>query len=111
MLVCRVAGQAVSTVKCEGLKGFKLLVCEPLNLPHQPDGGGSQPPAGPWRGVPLVAVDLVGAGEGDVVGVVLGEPARHAAGLRAPVDAAVVAILDEVTAGGRVLVRAAGARR
>lgn len=110
MLVCRVAGQAVSTVKCEGLKGFKLLVCEPVPLSDPPVAeGGNVSHVRPCGGA-LVAVDLVGAGEGDVVGVIVGEPARHAAGLRAPVDAAVVAIFDQVTVGGRVLVRAVGVK-
>jgi ethanolamine utilization protein EutN len=41
----------------------------------------------------LIAADLVGAGEGDTVLVLLGAAARQESG--APVDAAIVAILDE----------------
>lgn len=41
----------------------------------------------------LLAADLVGAGEGDTVLVLLGAAARQESG--APVDAAIVAILDE----------------
>jgi len=90
IVICRVTGQAVSTVKHKALTGFKLLVCEPLS-----DLGG---------GPVVLAVDLVGAGEGDTVGVVTGEPARHAAGAQVPVDAAVVAILDSVAVGGSTII-------
>ncbi len=90
MLICRVTGQAVATVKHQALRGYKLLVCEPLKSL----GGGPV----------LLGVDLVGAGEGDTVAVVTGEPARFAAGANVPVDAAIVAILDTVEVGGKRVV-------
>ncbi|RJQ10365.1 MAG: ethanolamine utilization protein EutN [Bacillota bacterium] len=92
MLICRVTGQAVSTVKHGSLQGYKLLVCEPL-------AGLGAPATAPT----CLAVDLTGAGEGDVVAVVTGDPARHAAGVQVPVDAAIVAILDSVTAQGKTI--------
>jgi ethanolamine utilization protein EutN len=53
-------------------------------------------------GPAYVAVDLVGAGEPELVLVVRGSSAARAVGVHgAPIDAAVVAILDQVRAGGR----------
>ena len=49
-----------------------------------------------------VAVDLVGAGQPELVLVVQGSSAARAVGVDgAPIDAAVVAILDQVRADGR----------
>jgi len=74
----RVTGSTVATQKADGLSGFKLL-----NV--LPEGGS----------VEVVAVDLVGAGEGDTVLVALGSAAREIDQTRGvPTDAAVVAIVD-----------------
>ena len=74
----RVTGSIVATQKAAGLTGFKLL-----NV--TPEGGGPE----------LVAVDLVGAGEGDLVLVATGAAARQNDQTReAPTDAAVVAVVD-----------------
>ena len=79
MLYCRVTGSTVATQKAEGLAGFKLLNIRPAS-------GGDE----------LVAVDLVGAGEGDLVLVALGSAVRELESTRGvPTDAAVVAIVDE----------------
>ena len=49
-----------------------------------------------------MAVDLVGAGEGEVVVVVRGSPAARAIDLEGvPVDAAIVGIVDAVRASGQ----------
>ena len=75
---CRVTGSTVATQKAAGLSGFSLLNVAPL------DGAAE-----------LVAVDLVGAGEGDVVLVAQGAAARETEQTRGvPTDAAVVAIVD-----------------
>ena len=79
-----VSGSIVSTVKHESLKGSKLLVVDI-------DGG---------SGEPIVAVDLVGAGTGERVLVATGGAARVAAEEpTSAVDAAVVAIVDQMSAG------------
>ncbi len=50
----------------------------------------------------IVAVDAIGAGEGDLVMFCQGSSARQAGGLRSiPVDAAVVAIVDSVDVLGK----------
>jgi ethanolamine utilization protein EutN len=79
MLVCRVVGSTVATVKAPGLADYKLL-----NV--KPDEAGPE----------LVAVDAVGAGVGDVVLVAVGSAVRELEGLRGvAADAAVVAIVDQ----------------
>jgi ethanolamine utilization protein EutN len=55
MQLGRVLGQAVSTIKHSSLKGWKLLVVQPLHQTRAPDGD------------PLLAVDGVGAGVADFV--------------------------------------------
>ncbi|TFD49639.1 ethanolamine utilization protein EutN [Cryobacterium frigoriphilum] len=86
-----VVGQVVSTAKEPGLSGFTLLLIEDL------DG----PPA--EAGSVYVAIDLVGAGDGEVVLVATGSGARvsQAAG-QASVDSAVVAIADTVIRRGEI---------
>lgn len=91
MELARVVGSIVASVKEPRLTGTKLLLVEAAGT----DGGS---PGGP----PYVAVDLVGAGEGEVVVVVRGSPAARAIDLEGvPVDAAIVGIVDAVRAGGR----------
>jgi ethanolamine utilization protein EutN len=89
-----VLGQVVSTVKEPGLGRFTLLLVQ-----DTADGGAD--PGGPS----YVAVDLVGAGVGEVVLVAAGGAARVAAGAEAPTDRAVVAIADTVIRTGTVTYR------
>ena len=74
MKVGTVTGSVWATRKAEGLTGQTFLVVDTL------------------QGT-VVASDLVGAGKGDKVLLVLGEPASKFS-MEAPVDAVVVAILD-----------------
>ncbi len=87
MQLGRVIGTVVATQKHGTLEAAKLLLVQPVT------------PAGQPRGTPLLALDAVGAGAGEQVLVVLeGRAAGEAVGRRmAPVDAAIVAIVDEVT--------------
>ncbi len=86
MQVARVVGTLVSTQKHRKFDGAKLLLVQPLNLDDTP------------RGTALLAVDGVGAGVHERVLIVLeGRAAGEALGKRAaPVDAAIVGIVDEV---------------
>jgi ethanolamine utilization protein EutN len=90
MLVCRVVGSVVSTQKHRKFEGAKLLLVQPLNADDTP------------RGVVLLAVDGVGAGVTEKVLVVLeGRAAGEAIGRKAaPVDAAIVGIIDDVHIDG-----------
>ena len=98
MELARVVGQVVSTVKEPGLDGFKLLLVADVaagDLVGDQDG---EVPSTPY-----LAVDLVGAGEGEVVVVASGSAARvPEASRQAPTDRAVVAIVDSAVVGGRV---------
>jgi microcompartment protein CcmK/EutM len=94
MQLATVLGQVVSTVKQPGLSQFTLLLVQET---AEPGGAGT--------GIPYVAVDLVGAGEGEVVLVARGGAARVAAGADIPTDRAVVGIADSVIRGGTVTYR------
>lgn len=83
MLLGRVAGTLVASRKDEGLVGQKFLLVRQLDL-EGADTAGS-----------VVAVDSVGAGEGDVVLWASGSSARQTEGTRdRPCDAVVMAIVD-----------------
>ena len=86
MQLARVTGSLVATQKHEKLVGVKLLLVQPMNA----DGANN--------GSALLAVDAVQAGVGDRVLVVLeGRAAISAVQRRyAPVDAAVVGVVDTV---------------
>ncbi len=97
MQLATVLGQVVSTIKETGLERFTLLVVQDTK-----DGSPRR-----TSGDPYVAVDLVGAGAGEVVLVTSGSAARVAAGPDTPTDRAVVAIADSVTRAGEVTYRKA----
>ena len=86
MQIGRVVGTVVSTQKHRKFEGAKLLLVQPLNLDDTP------------RGAALLAVDGVGAGVDEKVVVVLeGRAAGEALGKKAaPVDAAIIGIIDQV---------------
>jgi ethanolamine utilization protein EutN len=83
-----VVGTVVATKKHAALEGAKLLLVQP------------QTPEGESRGPVLLAIDSVGAGVGELVLVVIeGKAAGDALGRRgAPVDAAIIGIIDGVNA-------------
>ena len=82
MVVGKVVGSVVATRKNEGLLGSKFMIVEPLENMEK-------------RGR-RVAVDNVGAGIGEIVLVALGSAARIGCALdTAPVDAAIVGIVDD----------------
>jgi ethanolamine utilization protein EutN len=90
MQIARVVGSVVATQKHRKFEGAKLLLVQPLNIDDSPRGG------------TLLAVDGVGAGVDEKVLVVLeGRAAGEALGQKAaPVDAAVVGIIDRVDIEG-----------
>ena len=87
MQISRVIGTVVSTQKHRKFDGAKLLLVQPLNTDDSP------------RGSALLAVDGVSAGVHEKVLIVLeGRAAGEALGqTAAPVDAAVVGIIDTVS--------------
>ena len=89
MQIARVVGTVVATHKHRKFEGAKLLLVQPLNPDDTP------------RGTALLAVDGVGAGISEKVLIVLeGRAAGEALGKKgAPVDTAIVGIIDEVDIG------------
>jgi len=91
MFLARVIGQVVSTKKDDELHGRKLLLLRPQLV--DPDDPAQFKPGSNT----VVAVDAIGAGEGEMVLFVQGSSARQAADFKSlPVDAAVVGIVDNV---------------
>ena len=89
MLIARVIGSAVSTVKDDKLQGLKLLVVREVTPDNQPIGK------------PLVAIDAVGAGVNEVVLIAQGSSARQTPQTtNKPVDAVIMAIVDSWEIGG-----------
>jgi ethanolamine utilization protein EutN len=86
MLLAHVVGNVVASLKESRLTGMKLLLVREVS--EQPDSGDVRP---------FVAVDLVGAGQGETVIVARGMPAALAVADGAPIDAAIVGIVDAST--------------
>lgn len=86
MLIARVIGDLTATQKHPSHEGRKILLVQPLNLD------------GTDRGAPMVALDSVNAGVNDKVLVTTdGYAAFTAVGHKlAPIDAAVLGIIDHV---------------
>jgi microcompartment protein CcmK/EutM len=90
----RVVGTVVSTIKTPGLNSYKLLLVSPFG--EDTEGASTK--------CPIVAIDLAGAGEGEIVLVTSGSAARAVPGSEgAPTDAAIVAVVDTVRRGDSTL--------
>ena len=94
MLIARVIGTTVSTIKDEKLAGRKLLIV------RQPDEHGEP------VGKPFVAVDTVDAGVGELVLTCAGSSARQTNITKdTPVDAVIMAVIDSLEVDGTVVFR------
>jgi len=94
MLIARVVGTTISTIKDEKLAGCKLL------LLRQTDEFGKA------SGKPYVAIDTVNAGVGELVLTAAGSSARQTAITKdRPVDAAIMAIIDSLEVDGQITFR------
>lgn len=94
MRIARVVGSAVSTVKDASLTGHKLLLVQEADVENT------------VTGPVFVAVDVVGAGSGELVLVAEGSAARQSATTNGqPVDAVIMGILDSLEVDGRVTFR------
>lgn len=101
MILARVEGSVVATKKNPKMTGQKFLVVRPLVI-DSPKAREFKPGTST-----LVAVDTLGAGEGDIVLVVQGSSARLAAADKdAPVDAVVIGIVDTVDVAKQIVYRA-----
>jgi microcompartment protein CcmK/EutM len=94
MLIARVIGTTVSTIKDEKLAGRKLLIV------RQTDEHGEA------TGKPFVAIDTVDAGVGDLVLTASGSSARQTNITKdTPVDAVIMAMIDSLEVGGKTTFR------
>lgn len=90
MIIAKVTGSIVATTKAEKLKGKKLLIVTPLDMTTIEEDG-----------KPIVAIDTVGSGVGEVVLIVSGSSARQTEITNGvPVDAAIVGIVDQIELNG-----------
>jgi microcompartment protein CcmK/EutM len=94
MLIAKVVGSAVATIKDEKLQGTKLLVVREANV------------RGEATGKPLVAIDTVDAGVNDLVLIASGSSARQTNITKdRPVDAVIMALLDSLEVDGEITFR------
>lgn len=94
MYLGRVVGTLVASRKEPRLEGGKLLIVRTISLENDDTGGY------------VVAVDAVGSGVGEVVLYAQGSSARQTEATRdRPVDAVIMAIVDEWEVGGEVRFR------
>ena len=96
MFLAKVEGSVVATKKDPAMTGRKLLLLRP-QLVDDKDPSRFRPGTNT-----IVAVDSVGAGEGELVLFCQGSSARLASGLKdTPVDAVIIGIVDTVDVLGR----------
>lgn len=92
MLLARVIGNVVCTRKDEKLVGNKLLLVQPVDMEGSPKGN------------PLVGIDSVGSGEGELVLIVQGSSARQTRQTEGnPVDCTICAVVDTVEKQGQTV--------
>ena len=93
MLFARVIGNCVCTTKDEKLPKEKLLVIQPVDLTFKNSAGGV-----------LVGIDVVGAGNGELVLFVSGSSARQTRLTEnCPADCTIMAIVDYVEKDGKTI--------
>ena len=92
MNIGKVVGTVVASQKDEKLIGVKLLIVRQVEL----DGSET--------GSFVVAIDAVGAGEGEIVLYASGSSARQTPLTKdRPADAVIMAIVDSIEVGGKLL--------
>ena len=85
MFFGKVIGTIWATRKDESLKSFKLQLVQPLNARRESSGS------------PIIAVDTVGAGQGETIFYITAREAVIPLPVEsAPVDASIVGIVDRI---------------
>lgn len=94
MQFAMVTGHVVCTRKDPNMPDAKLALIQPLTWDMKP------------RGSELVATDVVGAGEGEVVLFAKGSSARQTVITEnKPVDGIVIAVVDQIEKDGKIVFR------
>ena len=97
MIIAKVLGTVVATVKDPGFEGKKLVIVQAHVLKE-----GQLTPGNTM----IIANDDLGAGEGDLVAVSQGSSARMAPSMKnTATDAVVIALIDRIDANGQVVFR------
>lgn len=98
VIAARVIGTVVCTAKDHRMEGTKLLIVQPVSLTDLSN-----------EGKPLVAVDTVGAGQGEIVMICSGSSARQTSRtVNTPTDASIMGILDTIETQGVLVYRKDG---
>jgi ethanolamine utilization protein EutN len=84
MMLARVIGNVVCTVKDRNLEGRKLLLIQPVTRDGKP------------KGRPLVGIDAIGAGSGEMIYWCRGKEASLAFTDEVPSDCSIVGIVDPI---------------
>ena len=91
MFVAKVTGSLVSTQKVGAMVGYKMLIVEPYRLAAEARDRLVT------TGRTFVAVDTLGAGEGEFVLIVQGSSARLTPETKnLPIDTVIIGIVDQV---------------
>jgi microcompartment protein CcmK/EutM len=94
MLIAKVIGTTIATIKDEKLVGRKLLILRQTDETGAPSGK------------PYVAIDTLDAGIGDLVLTCSGSSARQTNITKdTPVDAVIMAVIDSLEVEGNVTFR------
>jgi ethanolamine utilization protein EutN len=98
MRIARVVGQVVSTAKPDSIAGRTILLLRDIDAADPADTDTEQADTESYA-----AIDLIGAGRGEVVLVTKGSAARVELPTgRVPVDAAAIGIVDSLVVEGEV---------
>lgn len=95
MRVAQVIGRVTLSVQDPSFKGGRWLMCNPLEVEDFNTACEKAPPIS--KQFTLVAFDDLGAGEGDIVGIVEGAEATAPFDYDIPIDAITVAIFDSLS--------------
>ncbi len=103
MFIGRVTGTVVATQKVKSVVGKKLLLVQSMTVEGDPPG--ALKPSGRLA----VAVDTVGAGEGELVLVTQGSSARLTDMTSdVPTDAVIIGIIDAIQVGEKEIYKQRG---
>jgi microcompartment protein CcmK/EutM len=95
MKIARVIGSTISTIKSPRIQNTKLLLCRETDVYGKAE-----------LGVSYAAIDLVDAGEGDLVLTCHGSAARQTGLTKdTPTDAVIMAVLDHLEVDGEITFR------
>ena len=95
MRIAHVIGRVTLSLQDPSFKGGRWLMVNPLDA-GQFNGACQKPPALSAQ-QSFIAYDNIGAGEGDIVGIVEGAEATAPFDFPIPIDAITVAIFDTIT--------------